>query len=173
MAAGDWDAAEREVGLLDSYVGHAYGDVRQALDNLRRTRPKGETFVTSLEELLTEFGRRHRIEARLSTENGHGPICFPPLVEVQLERVIQEALTNVSRHAQAKRVQVTIRQHEAGWNVVIADDGVGFEVVETEGQMRGYGLETMRERVESLQGDLTIESGPGRGTRISVFVPCG
>jgi nitrate/nitrite-specific signal transduction histidine kinase len=173
MAAGDWEAAERELALLDRYVANAYGDVRQALDNLRRTRPKGETFLSALEEVLVEFGRRNRIETRLSTENGHGPICFPPLVEVQLERVIQEALTNVSRHAEANQVQVTIAQNDAGWNVTIADDGVGFEVAEADGRVVGYGLQTMRERVESLKGEFEIESEPGRGTRISVFVPCG
>jgi two-component system nitrate/nitrite sensor histidine kinase NarX len=173
MAAGDWPAAERELALLDSYVGNAYADVRQALDNLRRTRPKGETFLASLEEVLAEFGRRNRIETRLRTQNGHGPICFPPLVEVQLERVIQEALTNVSRHAEAKRVQVMITQNGAGWKVTIADDGIGFEVGEAEGQAGGYGLQTMRERVESLRGEFEVESEPGRGTRISVFVPCG
>jgi nitrate/nitrite-specific signal transduction histidine kinase len=171
MAAGDWQAAEHELVLLDSYVGNAYGDVRQALDNLRRTRPKGETFLSSLEEVLAEFGRRNRIEATLSTENGHGPICFPPLVEVQLERVIQEALTNVSRHAEANQVEVEITQNDEGWTVMITDDGVGFEVAD--GQVGGYGLETMRERVESLKGKFEIESEPGRGTRISVFVPCG
>jgi signal transduction histidine kinase len=171
MAAGDLEAAEHELVLLDGYVGNAYADVRQALDNLRRTRPKGETFLSSLEELLVEFGRRNRIEARLSTEDGYGPICFPPLVEVQLERVIQEALTNVSRHAKAKHVRLTVKQNDAGWNLTIADDGIGFEVAE--GKVGGYGLETMRERVESLEGDFEIESQPGGGTRIRVFVPCG
>lgn len=173
MAAGDWSAAEQELRLLDRYVGNAYADVRQALSNLRRTRPKGETFLMALEDLLAEFGRRNDIEASLSAENGSGPICLPPLVEVQLERVIQEALTNVSRHAGANEVRVTIRQSAGGWNVVIADDGVGFEAVEEAGQVAGYGLQTMRERVESLKGEFQVESEPGKGTRIKVFVPCG
>jgi two-component system nitrate/nitrite sensor histidine kinase NarX len=173
MAEGAWEAATEEMRILDSYVGNAYADVRQALDNLRRTRPKGERFLVSLETMLGEFGRRNRIETRLSTENGSGPICFPPLVEVQLERVIQEALTNVSRHAEASTVTVGIRQSDRGWNLSIADDGVGFEMGSGMGQERGYGLQTMRERVESLHGEFGIESEPGLGTRISVFVPCG
>jgi signal transduction histidine kinase len=85
--------------------------------------------------------------------------------------VIQEALTNVSRHAEANQVEVEITQNDEGWTVMITDDGVGFEVAD--GQVGGYGLETMRERVESLKGKFEIESEPGRGTRISVFVPCG
>jgi two-component system nitrate/nitrite sensor histidine kinase NarX len=172
MGAGHWQAAERELGLLDEYVANAYGDVRQALDDLRRTRPKGETFLASLEEMVGEFGRRTRIEARVSAQNGSGPICLPPLVEVQLERVIQEALVNVSRHAQASEVQVTIEQQDEGWRVVIADDGVGFDVGDVEGQGGRYGLQTMRERVESLRGEFQVDSYPGEGTRIRLFVPC-
>jgi signal transduction histidine kinase len=161
------------VGLLDSYLGNAYGDVRQALSDLRRTRPKGEGFLAALEELLAEFGRRNRIEARLSTENGSGRICFPPLMEVQLERVIQEALTNVSRHARASEVRVSVAQEGEGWRITVADDGVGFDPGQAETDAEGYGLQTMRERVEALKGEFAIESRPGEGTRIRVFVPCG
>ena len=173
LAAGDRGAAEQEVGLLDSYLGNAYGDVRQALSDLRRTRPKGEGFLAALEELLAEFGRRNRIEARLSTENGSGRICFPPLMEVQLERVIQEALTNVSRHARASEVRVSVAQEGEGWRITVADDGVGFDPGQAETDAEGYGLQTMRERVEALKGEFAIESRPGEGTRIRVFVPCG
>ena len=173
LAAGDRGGAAQELGLLDSYLGNAYGDVRQALSDLRRTRPKGEGFLDALEALLAEFGRRNRIEARLSRENGSDRICLPPLVEVQLERVIQEALTNVSRHAAASEVRVSVAEEEGGWRIVVTDDGVGFDAGQVEMEAEGYGLQTMRERVEGLKGELAIESRPGEGTRIRVFVPCG
>jgi len=170
--AGDWVAAEGELTLLDTYLGHAYADVRQSLDNLRHAAPQGETFIPTLQDTLHEFGRVNQLEADLVVENGNQPICFPPLVEVHLQRVIQEALTNVRRHAAANRVQVRILQNPGGWEVQVMDDGVGFDLACVDDGRGGYGLLTMRERVESLGGRFSIDSQPKRGTRVAIFVPC-
>jgi signal transduction histidine kinase len=95
------------------------------------------------------------------------------LVEVHLHRVIQEALTNVRRHAAASRVEVRIRQSPAGWDVVVSDDGTGFDAAGSgTGRLGSYGLLTMRERVAGLGGQFAIESQPGKGTRVCIFVPC-
>lgn len=173
VGAADWAAAQDELANMDAYLGEAYNDVREALGNLRSTEPQGEAFVPALEEYVREFGRRNGLEAVLVTENGQGPFCLPALVEVQLQRVIHEALTNVRRHAAAGRVEVRVRGRGEGWEVTVVDDGVGFDPLASGRAGKGsYGLSTMRERVESLGGRFSIASQPGEGTQVAVFVPC-
>lgn len=83
-------------------------------------------------------------------------------------RLVQEALTNVARHAAASRVQVSLTQDDTGLHVVIADDGRGFDPAAAR---KTFGLLGMGERVNMLGGDLEIDSQPGRGTRIAATFP--
>ena len=78
----DWAAAEDELAQLDTYLGNAYADVRQALSDLRRAAPQGETFLSALRDYVEDFGRRNNLDAVVLAENGDGPICVPVLVEV-------------------------------------------------------------------------------------------
>lgn len=100
---------------------------------------------------------------------------LPPDVEVTLFRVVQEALSNIARHAHARNVQVQIERYASGTVVVhVQDDGVGFipsKYLHSQDGLRGMGLLGMRERIEMLDGTLTIDSTPGRGTRLRVEVP--
>jgi signal transduction histidine kinase len=168
----DWAAAEDELARLDSYLSNAYGDVRQALSDLRRTAMQGESFISGLRDYVQEFGVRNKLEAVLLTRNGDEPICLPALVEVHLQRVIQEALTNVRRHAEASQVIVRMHSSSEGWDVMVSDDGIGFDHDQLATTRGRYGLLTMQERVESVGGSFSIDSQPGAGTRIMVSVPC-
>src|SRR5262245_51665662 len=85
-------------------------------------------------------------------------------------RVVQEALTNCARHARAKKVLVTLRTREHGIVVVVEDDGIGFNPTAARG---GVGLLGMQERVQELDGKLTITSQPNHGARIRVELPAG
>jgi signal transduction histidine kinase len=85
-------------------------------------------------------------------------------------RVVQEALTNCARHAMAKKVLVTLRTREHGIVVVVEDDGIGFNPSAARG---GVGLLGMQERVQELDGKLTITSQPNHGARIKVELPAG
>jgi len=94
---------------------------------------------------------------------------LPPAVETTLYRVVQEAVTNVVRHAGASRVDVLLESGEGRVLVVVEDDGVGFTPGSSEGDEH-LGIVGMRERAESFGGKLTIESAPGAGTTIAVEV---
>lgn len=105
------------------------------------------------------------LEERLSAE-----------LETVLYRTVQEALTNVARHAQASKVRTHLEREEFKIAVSIEDDGVGFDVEEVAGygaKVRGSGLLGIRERVSSLGGRFRIESRPGQGTRLSIEIPIG
>lgn len=99
---------------------------------------------------------------------------LPPEVEITAFRVAQEAVTNVIRHAAARKILVTVEPVEAGIAIVVEDDGKGFDVPETlEGPGTGkcIGLLGMHERARMLGGELVLESAPGRGTRVRLQLP--
>jgi signal transduction histidine kinase len=90
---------------------------------------------------------------------------------VQLLRVVQEALTNVRKHSGASKAIVRVRDDGVLAMIVIEDDGHGFDVATTPYTRDGFGLHSMRERLDLLGGTLTIDSEPGRGTRVVATVP--
>jgi two-component system sensor histidine kinase UhpB len=108
-------------------------------------------------------------------ESSNLPPRLPPEVEITLFRVLQEALSNVAKHAQARNAHVRVEQYENGMVVAhVQDDGIGFlpaKYLHAQDGLRGVGLLGMRERVELLGGTLTIDSTPGRGTRLRIEIP--
>jgi signal transduction histidine kinase len=99
---------------------------------------------------------------------------LPAFLETALFRITQEALTNVVRHADASRVQVTLRVQDDSATLTVRDNGRGFQdpVTTSAGAERqGLGLRGMRERVTALGGEMCVESAPRRGTGITVTVP--
>jgi signal transduction histidine kinase len=90
--------------------------------------------------------------------------------------VVQEALTNVVRHAAAQQVRIEVSQGESVLKIAVDDDGVGFDVLPTQEQAAAQGrlgLLGMRERVQILRGSLEVEAEPGRGTHIRASFPLG
>ena len=120
---------------------------------------------------LKGFGRRHGIRMEL-LQNGVEE-RLPADTETGIYRIVQEALTNVAKHAQASTCRVFLQRLTHTVLVTIEDDGIGFrpEEVSTPGASRGIGLVGIRERVAQLRGELRLESGPGKGTRLTVEVP--
>jgi signal transduction histidine kinase len=120
---------------------------------------------------VKEFRRRHAISVEL-TETGMEE-RLPREVETVAYRIVQEALTNVAKHAKASSCRVSLVQLARSLVVVVGDDGVGFDQggEAVTGHERGLGLVSMSERAMRLGGSLVIESGPGLGTRIVVELP--
>jgi two-component system nitrate/nitrite sensor histidine kinase NarX len=86
-------------------------------------------------------------------------------------RVIQEALTNVRKHSGAQSATVHVSESDSMTTFVVEDDGHGFDPGGSVSDRDGFGLFTMRERMALLNGSLTVDSAPGRGTRVIVNVP--
>jgi signal transduction histidine kinase len=119
---------------------------------------------------IREFRRRHAISVEL-TETGMGE-RLPRDVETAAYRIVQEALTNVAKHAEATVCRVSFTRLERSLVVVVGDDGVGFESDRRGGRAcGGLGLVSMQERAMQLGGTLVVESGRGHGTRIVVELP--
>lgn len=130
--------------------------------------------LPALRHLHKEYENRFRIPVDLAVlgldqESGR----LPPHVETALYRIVQEALTNVARHTQATSVSVLLEKHGPSVKLIVEDNGAGFDVAGVLGtQPRDkLGLYSMRERASLLEGTLTIESTPGRGTTVFVEIP--
>jgi signal transduction histidine kinase len=124
-----------------------------------------------LESALRWLAQQHQQRAGIVTEVvGHVTEVSGDLA-IACFRVVQEALTNVVRHARAEHVWIELNQHEGSLELVVRDDGVGFEVtrtIERAASGGNLGLLGMRERVEILGGSLEIDSRSGQGTRIRI-----
>jgi signal transduction histidine kinase len=168
----DRPAVRAELEDLATITEDAYHDVREAILGLREaSRPRG--LIEALHAYLEKYGVQSGIRTELETAVDGEP-DLPTKAEIQVIRVIQEALTNVRKHARATTVRVRVHASSAGdvVTIVVEDDGRGFEPDEvTVHRDGGFGLQTMRERMELAGGSVRVDSAPGRGTRVIANVP--
>lgn len=115
------------------------------------------------------FEARHAIRVAVSQRELADRL--PREVEVAAYRIVQEALTNVSRHSGAANCQVTLTSSEGALAIVVEDDGAGFDASDAAVARRGLGLVGMRERAALLGGDVRLESAPGGGARVTARLP--
>jgi two-component system sensor histidine kinase UhpB len=145
-----------------------YGVVRDMMNRLRPVALEELGPTTALERLVDGWNDRQEESFCALSLRG----TFDDLDEetaIHLYRIVQEALTNVARHAAASKVSVDIRRCEdAGIDVLIRDDGRGFDDNTTN---KGMGLLGMRERVQALNGKISLASQPGQGVSISITLP--
>jgi signal transduction histidine kinase len=157
-----------DLSELADLADEAYRDVREAILGLRETIPSDGGLEGALREYLRKFTRQTGIQAVLACA-GDVRAALPPRSEVQLLRVVQEALTNVRKHSGARRATVTLDCSVRPALLQVEDDGVGFEPAAVAASFEGgFGLASMRERVEAIGGALDVHTAPGRGTRIIV-----
>jgi PAS domain S-box-containing protein len=147
-------------GLLKSMV----ANVRDIMAELRPPVLDDYGLLAALRQLLTEFARRSGIAAELS--GGELQPRLPRIVETAMFRISQEALNNIAKHAQAKKVEICLNETSERVALDISDDGVGFDSNETPPDTQHWGLTTMRERAEAVGIAFRLESAPGAGTRI-------
>jgi signal transduction histidine kinase len=91
--------------------------------------------------------------------------------EYQILRITQEALTNIRKHAESEEALIEVRIVDGRLRLSIIDQGKGFEVVKLRQEEIGFGYKTMRERAETIGGELSIQSAPGEGTILNIHVP--
>lgn len=123
----------------------------------------------ALRQYANEFGERYPLRIEFEAEGLEGAVLQPE-AEISLYRIVQEALTNVARHAQASHVSVTMQRRGGSIVTVIEDDGKGFDPQQAAKTGR-LGLFGMQERAALAGGSLRIESAPGSGTTIYVEIP--
>lgn len=153
-----------EVERLQHTVSDAVARLRHLLFELRPPALDQHGAAAALRESLD----RLEVATRLHADGFEEP---PLELRTILYRVAQESLTNVRKHAKALQVDITLTSDADGWHALIADDGIGFDPDELALDPTHMGLASMRERAEMGGGWARVESAPGAGTRVEVFLP--
>ena len=163
------EEAEAQLRELASAARQAYSDVRESIVGLRTLPDARKTLGDVLQEFLERWQEMSGIQTSLTMEND---VPLKPSVELQLVRIVQEALTNVRKHSRGSTARVEIRRRNGKVITSVIDNGVGFNAgARARGEFPQFGLTTMRERAESVGGTLAIESAPGSGTTVRFEVP--
>ena len=144
-------------------------ELRRAIFALRPIQFDELGFVGGLHHYIVEFGQQQGWETQVDL-SGLSAFLSPQL-EAICFRIVQEALTNVAKHANATTVQVRTGQIDGGLHIIISDNGRGFDPGATDSDSSQLGLRQMRERLTALHGRLTILSQPGAGAELRVWIP--
>lgn len=164
--------AKKEAVKLRQLLGEAAEEVERISRNLRPSVLDQLGLIAALRAAKTEFANRTGVSVKLACVELAAPL--PADAELTLYRILQEALKNVEQHAHARHVSVSLRQQGAFVQLVIIDDGIGFDTNREPARQRGknaLGLLGMRERATYAGGILTIKSGHRAGTEIEVRIP--
>ncbi|NMF91240.1 type IV pili methyl-accepting chemotaxis transducer N-terminal domain-containing protein [Aromatoleum petrolei] len=163
----DLNQAQGTLAMLRQGVQESYDDVRELLVHFR-TRVAKQDLAGAIGAALRRLADQSGIATELELEGGGAPLDAE--VETQALYIVQEALSNVRKHAQAKSVHVSLHRGVHGLTLVVRDDGVGFDddARDKEGHI---GLQVMRERALRIGGNFSLNSATGRGTEVRLELP--
>ena len=178
--AGGPEAADRralfisaELERIQKLLREEVLKLRELMQQMKSTEIDSHRLPAFLRDTVQRFQRETGIAARFLLDEQE--IELPPPVCRELARIVQEALVNVRKHSGARQVLVQLLKTHGKWQLIIEDDGAGFpfsgRVSQSELDSMGRAPAIIRERVRLIQGELTIESKPGQGSRIEVWVP--
>ena len=162
----DADETLKHMDQAEQLSRQAQAELGALITELRPVSLSDEGFLSSLEDFSTRWSQQNEIEVEFAVSQ----IPFiPQEIEQVLFRVAQEALANVSRHSEATNVKIELFEKDSEVILSINDNGIGFDVTEVSGA--GMGLTNMSERLQSVGGDLDINTSVGDGTRIIARCP--
>jgi signal transduction histidine kinase len=163
------EAAAKHLDLARGTVREGLADARQSIWALR-SQDSGETTLPVKIRRIVESAASHGVESNFSTYGAYRPL--PPGTEQEILRVVQEAIHNVKKHAEAKKLNVQLEYGPDTIALEVRDDGSGFEAGAEAASPQGhYGLTGMRERAAAIGGKLEVTSEPGAGTSVRLQAP--
>jgi len=172
LAAGRAEEAQAQLAQLDDAAREVYADLREAILGLRTETSPDRRLTPVLQEYVRRFGELSGLHAELIVERDAAIYGLSPVTELHLIRIIQEALTNVRKHAMAQRAWVRFSEQDGVLTVSVSDDGLGFDPSTPHGgAWPRFGLQTMRERAEAIGGSFAVRSRNGAGTEVVVCLP--
>ena len=156
------------VRRLSSLIDQGIDLKRRIIEALRPSLLDHLGLASALQWYVDETCRTHQLtgEVHISEDIGR----FTPDLEIALYRLVQDCLANTVRHAKARRFDLTLNRTPEGLHLEVEDDGIGIGDF-GQARNRSHGLANMMHRVRSVNGTFELESSPGSGTRIVVFVP--
>jgi signal transduction histidine kinase len=167
-----WEAAEVNLRQLEEAARNLLVDVRSAILGLRLTGLSEAGLPAMLGDFTSQYSLLTGLPVELEIAPGVNDVTLPADVELQLLRIVQEALANVRKHAEATHAEVSLRADNGFLELTITDDGQGFDPNNlTQNERAHFGLSTLRERAEAIGALLTLDSCPGSGTCVFVRLP--
>ncbi len=172
LSAGRVEAARGQLEELATAARSVYVDVREAILGLSNPIAPDLGVVGALEEYVPRFAEASKIAATVDADDESRALRLRPEVQAQVFRIVQEALTNVRKHAMAQRVAVRLDVAGGELQVCVEDDGRGFDPSPAgSGDWPHYGLQAMHDRARTFGGETSLEPRPGGGTALRVRVP--
>lgn len=168
-AAKDPDLQARELDTLSADLGNAIEELRRIALGLRPPALDVLGLGAAVEGLVRSVAETGRLDADVRVDLDDRRLGDE--AELALYRILQEALSNVVRHAGARRVQVRLHRRNGGAELMVKDDGHGFSMVGSMAGSGGLGLLGMQERAAYVGGELAIRSEPGAGTCVTAEIP--
>jgi two-component system nitrate/nitrite sensor histidine kinase NarX len=167
LASGNAARIQSVLGEIDAGVRESYGDVRELLVHFR-TRANAEHIEPALQTTLRKFEHQSGVKARLQMQGQGLPLS--PDLQIQVLHILQEALSNVRKHAHASRVWLDVQQ-QPRWRFEVRDDGIGFKADDPGRNETHVGLRIMAERAERIGATLEVISTPGQGSSVVLELP--
>ncbi|MEW6401396.1 MAG: PAS domain S-box protein [Chloroflexota bacterium] len=169
-----FDGAQRNLTQLEEAAQRLSVDVRKAILDLRLSSSEkfSGNLVATLENYIVQFNMLSDLNVRLDVVSPAEGFILRPEAAMQMLRIVQEALTNAMKHAKTTEVYVALKRQPDVVELSITDRGAGFDV-QSLGQSLypRFGMNSMRERVEALEGTLKVDTKPGQGTTVTVSIP--
>jgi signal transduction histidine kinase len=160
--------ADAKLDRMENLLKVTVAATRRIASDLRPLMLDDLGLVPALEWLVQNMSQRAGLACRLSIDDP--AIVLPPAHSTAVFRIVQEALTNVAKHARASHAEVALRRSGDLLEITIRDDGAGFPIDDPR-KPESFGLLGLRERISLLRGTASISSAPGSGTTIAVTLP--
>lgn len=168
----DYPLVKTELSDLKGQVRSGLEEIRKIIFNLRPMALDDLGLIPTLRKLTQDFEEKLKIRTTFDVYGKE--LRLSSSMEAAIYRLIQEALSNVQKHADATRVNITISYTQDQLEIVVGDNGKGFKLKTTQGldeESTHYGLMGMYERVELIEGSMNIQSEVGKGTEIKIAIP--
>ena len=165
------ESAEEHLIQLEEAARELFVDIREAILGLRMTGQDGNDFAAVIQEYTQQYSRLSNIPVDLKVDSGAEGLRFDPETELQLLRIVQEALTNIRKHASADEAWIALQLDDENITLTVGDDGLGFDQSNDHmDKLTRFGLRTMQERAETVGALFSVDSEPGAGTRVEVVI---
>ena len=160
------NAQSKEIDAVISNLDTTYNEVRTISHNLLPQKIITQNFTKNIEQLVSLYRSDNlKIGVEIFPEEEINKL--PQKIEIELSRILQELITNITKHAQASKCNISITLHDRHLNLIVEDNGIGFN---TENKSKGIGLSNILSRIQSMNGSLDIDSSIGKGTTVNINV---
>jgi signal transduction histidine kinase len=167
LNSNDLDVAKKELEEISSTASSAIDEVRQISYNLHPYQLSRLGLTKAIESMINNTSSSSEIKFSKSIENIDDLVSKQS--EINIYRIVQECINNNIKHSKADNVKIKIKSDEKKIDILVIDDGIGFDAEVA--QAHGFGMQNLLKRTDLLKGKLNIDSSSGRGTKINIVIP--